>query len=346
MATPDSKTIHQPIHPSMRDKLYPEYVALHDEVIQYVVPTERTSWDVAIRTTPSHIAFADHRLQEVASILDKDLGNFQIRLFTPHGEAPEGGWPALVWFHGGGWVLGGLGSENSFLRFVCKYVNIAVISINYRHAPEDIYPAAVEDVTAGYQWVVDPENAKSLGINTARLAIGGSSAGGNLAAVLSLKIASLNIQTKPLLQLLLCPVIDNTATTATAWASSQNAPWLTPGRMLWYREKYLPDPALGSNWDASPCLASQELLAQSPQTFIGVAGCDLLAPEALDFADKLAAVGVPVELQVYKGATHSILALAGIHKIARKLVYDASSAVAEALGTDFDPKTSPIEPST
>lgn len=124
MAT-DERTIHQPVHPSLRPGLDPEYASFHDQYLQYVPPSEATSWDPESRTWPSPLSQGGQKLVDVGSVYDKDLGNFQIRVFTPEGELPNGkdagpGWPVLVWFHGGGWVMGGLGSENGFLTHVCK----------------------------------------------------------------------------------------------------------------------------------------------------------------------------------------------------------------------------------
>jgi len=116
---------------------------------------------------------------------------------------------------------------------------------------------------------------------------------------------------QPIFQLLICPVIDNTASVSTVWSESQHAPWLTPSRMSWYRQQYLTNVADTKNWDASPCFAAPDLLSRSPSTFLAVAECDLLAPEGLQYGEKLQAAGVPTEMKVYQGATHSILVLAG-----------------------------------
>ncbi|KAH9897583.1 Alpha/Beta hydrolase protein [Xylariomycetidae sp. FL2044] len=333
--------IHQPLHPSVREKLDPEYVALHDEILQYVLPSEAEPWDPASRLRPSPVAHGGQKLVDVGAVQDEDLGNFQIRIFTPEGDVPAGGWPVLVWLHGGGWVMGWLSSENGFLRHVCKYVRCAVITVNYRHAPEHVYPAAIEDSAAGYAWVIT--NAATLSLDTTRLAMGGLSAGGCLTAILSMKVASAGpLPVKPKFQLLLCPVIDNTADVCTVWSESQHAPWLTPTRMKWYRQKYFAKPAQPKSWDASPCYASNDLLSQSPKTFVGVAECDLLGPEALAYADLLKGAGVETEVKVYKGATHSILILAGIHRIGKELVHDACGALAGELGTSYDPASSPV----
>lgn len=138
-----------------------------------------------------------------------------------------------------------------------------------------------------------------------------SNSGGCLTAILSLKISQMEIWPKPIFQIMLCPVIDNTATVETAWAKSGNAPWLTPSRMTWYRDMYFSSSSEATHWDASPCFAPTEILARSPQTFIAVSECDLLAPEALKFGESLKKAGVSTRVKIYKGATHSILVLAG-----------------------------------
>jgi acetyl esterase/lipase len=125
-------------------------------------------------------------------------------------------------------------------------------------------------------------------------------------AALSSKLAA-----QPVFQLLICPVIDNSATTSTTWEASQHAPWLTPTRMTWYREQYFRDPEDVKEWTASPCFAPQDLLAKSPKTLLLVAECDLLAPEALSYAERLQKANVEVNVRIYKGATHSVLVLAG-----------------------------------
>jgi acetyl esterase/lipase len=135
--------------------------------------------------------------------------------------------------------------------------------------------------------------------------------GGNLASILSMRIAKEEGITLPRFQLLVCPVIDNTATVDTVWAQSKHAPWLTPARMMWYRGKYFVNPDQAKEWTASPCFAPSEILRTSSRTAILVAEYDLLAPEALDYAAQLDRAGVETQVRVFKGATHSMLGLAG-----------------------------------
>ncbi|CAK7198899.1 hypothetical protein SEUCBS139899_001567 [Sporothrix eucalyptigena] len=360
MTTPTS---YQPLHPSIRDQLDPEYVAFHDAVLEFCPRSETVPFDpVASRAAKSPMAHGGQKLVAVGSTEDHiifgsdDIVANQVnaRIFTPEGDAPAAGWPCLVWYHGGGWVMGGLGSENGFLTHICKYLRCVVVSVNYRHAPEHMYPTAADDSFLGYQWTVAPEQVASLHLDTSKVALGGLSAGGGLAAIVGMKIASADKAIpKPIFQMLICPVIDNSVTVDTdpaeraGWKASQHSPWLTPTRMQWYRNQYFgTDSAAAAKatieWTASPCYAPADLLAASPPTYLGIAGCDLLAPEAKAYGAQLAAAGVPIDVQVYAGGTHSVLILAGIHKLGKKLVHDSCTALASAFGTGYDPATSPV----
>jgi len=137
--------------------------------------------------------------------------------------------------------------------------------------------------------------------------------GGGLSAIVSLKAAQASLEVQPIFQLLICPVIDNTATVETWWASSAHAPWLTPSRMMWYRDMYFVDSDDARRCDASPNYAEPELLRESPNTLIAISECDLLAPEGRAFGETLRNAGVQVEVKEYKGTTHTILLLAGYY---------------------------------
>lgn len=155
-----------------------------------------------------------------------------------------------------------------------------------------------------------------------------SYSGGGLAAVLSMKASLMEPPVELIGQILVLPVIDNTAgfslpidgestnspssSLATdPWIVNQHAPFLTPRRMLWYRKKYLPDPSRSAEWMASPNFAPKELLLKSPPTIIAIGDCDLLAEEAQRFGALLSSEGVRCEVKQYAGATHSTLILAG-----------------------------------
>lgn len=193
MADERERIVHQPIHPDVRPRLDPEYVSFHDKYLQYAVKNESVPWDPASRNAPAASAAGRSAPVEVGDIRDLDRGDYQLRVFTPKGSAPRDGWPVFVWFHGGGWVMGGLGSENSFLTVLCSCLSTSsllglrtsahnfldascvVVSVNYRHAPEHVYPAAINDSFDGFAWIVT-EGAKELGIDSSRVAVGGLSA--------------------------------------------------------------------------------------------------------------------------------------------------------------------------
>lgn len=122
----DRQAIWQPLHPSVRPLLDPEYIAFHDEYMQYVQPDQTKPWDGSARTNPS-LPPGGSRPVEVGSIEDVVLANCKIRVFTPASQVQETGWPALLWFHGGGWAIGGLNSENDFCAFICKGLCLAWI---------------------------------------------------------------------------------------------------------------------------------------------------------------------------------------------------------------------------
>ncbi|KAG5730617.1 AB hydrolase superfamily protein [Termitomyces sp. T112] len=295
---------HQPLHPSVITRLDPEYVEFHNMTLQYIVPPHTLTWNPAIRDEP--VVPGGSPPLEVAKTQDFDLAHAKIRTFTPHGTVPDGGWPVFIFFHG-----------------------------DYRLAPENPYPAAVEDAIDALDWVMQ-NGSNSLGINTSRIAVGGSSSGGNLAAILCLKAAERNPPTPLVFQLLVVPVIDNTVSVDNSWASNQNSPWLSPDRMLWFRNNYLPNPEDLTKWDASPIFAPKELLEKVPEAWIGVAELDILKEEGVLYGEKLRELGVKVETVIYDGAPHPIMAMDGTDsfvgalKVGARLVSDATIALATA----------------
>jgi acetyl esterase/lipase len=313
-----SRPIHQPIHAAVRPHLDPEYVDFHDKYLQYLVPDDRKSWDGSARLGHSRVPPTESTPVPVGSVRDLNLGNFDVRIFTPDGARPPNGWPVFIWFHGGGWAVGGIASNNDLCTVICRRARCVVVTVGYRLAPEHPYPAAFEDSVQALKWVCADEGSAELGTDRSRVAVGGTSAGGQLAASLSLEAARMQPPIRLAFQLLVVPLIDNTATTSTVWATNRHAPWLTPARMTWYRRMYFVDEANTREWQASPNFAPPSLLAKSPRTWIAVAEQDLLAPEAELYAAQLAAVSndygitdAEVVVKKYEGSTHSILAMSG-----------------------------------
>ena len=223
----------------------------------------------------------------------------------------------------GGWVLGDLSSENNLLTFLCQHAHVAVVSVNYRHAPEFPYPAAHDDALAALEWVASAAGSAELGTDRLRIALGGSSAGANLALSTSLRAARLSSPIPLVFQLVTIPVCDNTAAAGEGpWALAPHAPWLTAARMTWYRDMYFATQEDAAEWKASPGLAPAEVLAGAPRTWVAISECDLLAEEARRLVARLTQAGVDVEAVVYEGSTHSILSLDA--QVARCRVVDCS----------------------
>ncbi|CAH0025820.1 unnamed protein product [Clonostachys rhizophaga] len=328
------RPVHQPIHPDVRPLLDPEYVAFHDKYFQYLLPDDRKTWDGSARVPSKTLPRTESVPVDVANVRDISLENFKLRVFTPSAGRPAQGWPVFLWFHGGGWAVGDIASGNDLCALICKRAECVVVTVGYRLAPEHPFPAAFDDSVEALKWVVGREGALELGINPSQVGVGGTSAGGQLAASLSIKAAMLEPPIPIKFQLLVVPVIDNTATEATVWGKNKNAPWLTPARMLWYRQMYLPNKEDEEQWEASPCKASPSLLATSPNTWIAVSEQDLLAPEGTAYADQLRdaweseAVEKQVVVKSYKGSTHSILAMSGILQKGKELLEDTANQAA------------------
>ncbi|KAF9045022.1 alpha/beta hydrolase fold-domain-containing protein [Panaeolus papilionaceus] len=324
-------SVQQPLHSSVLPRLDPEYIEFHNKHIVNIVPPHTLPWDPSLRNAPA-VPGGSEPLK-VGKVEDFDLPKTKFRAFTPEGSPPEGGWPLCIYFHGGGWTLGNISSETSFATNLCSRAKCVVISIDYRLAPENPYPTAVEDAIDALLWALQ-NGPEKLGVNLKRIAVAGSSSGGNLATILALKAAepelALSLPGPIVFQLLVVPVTDNTASVESSkgWAENEHTPWLSPARMLWFRNNYLPNPKDLKNWDASPLFAPDELVKKLPPAWIGVAELDILRQEGVEYGEKLKRNGVDVELKVYKGAPHPIMAMDGeVLNVGKTLVSDAVAAL-------------------
>jgi len=232
-------------------------------------------------------------------------------------------------------VYGRIDSDASFASQMCINANCVVMSVNYRHAPEHPYPAAVEDAIDSLQWVVKHGKDK-LDIDMTRIAVGGISAGGNLAAVLALKAPTINppLPHPLVLQILIVPITDNTSTATSpsshaSWKTYEHTPVLSPEAMLWARHNYLPDEATRSDWRASPLLAPDDILSGAPKTWVAVAELDILRDEAERYAEKLESAGVSVKVVRYEKVPHAFVSIE-VLSAGKKLMQDAGEALREA----------------
>lgn len=309
LTSDSSRRIWQPLHPSVRPLLDPEYVAFHDKYAQYVEPEQVKGWDPSLRTRYTW-PYSGSPVLKVGNVKDIQLGrNFTTRIFTPKGDPPTDGWPLVLWMHGGAFAAGNIDSDNDLCSMMCRDAGCVVLNIDYRLAPEHPFPAGLDDCVDTLKWCAGTTGVEYLNVDRTKIVIGGVSAGGNLAAVLSLIAVELSIPI--LLQLLVVPVIDNTANLKTSWQLHPHAPWLTPARMLFYRNLYLPDSSCASEWKASPIVAPPELVARLPKTWIAVADQDVLSVEGTMYANLLQQHGVLVSCRNYPGMPHGMMALSG-----------------------------------
>jgi acetyl esterase len=249
-------------------------------------------------------------------------GPIGLRLYRPAGAAPDALLPALLFCHGGGWVLGDLDSHDAMCRALCNRSGGIVVAVDYRLAPEHPFPAGIEDAYAALRFVAG--SAPALGIDAGRLAVGGDSAGGNLAAVLALLARDDPDAPRLCFQLLLYPVTDLSLAHDSHRRNGEGY-LLTATAMRWYRDLYLADPAAYENWRASPLRAPD--LAGLPASYVATAGCDVLHDEGVAYAEALAAAGVPVTLRDYPGQIHGFMAMGRVIPSAIEALSAAGAAL-------------------
>ena len=234
-----------------------------------------------------------------------------IRIPGPAGEIPArvcaattgGSLPAVVYFHGGGWVQGDLETHHGLCARLAGHAGVLVVAVDYRLAPEHKFPAAVEDCVAAYRWV--RAHGRDLGADTTRVAVAGDSAGGNLSAVVSQLTASGGTPL-PTCQVLVYPAVDFALDTSSHRELAEGHV-IPRDRVLWYGEQYLRGEADKADVRASPLRAPS--LAGQPPTMIVTAGFDPLRDEGQAYGDKLRKAGVDVTVREYPGQIHAFVSL-------------------------------------
>jgi acetyl esterase len=252
-------------------------------------------------------------------------GALPLRLYRPDRVASDARLPALVFAHGGGWVFGNLDSHDVLCAQLAIDAGIAVVAIDYRLAPEARFPAAFDDVVAGLTWVA--ANGPTVGIDPARLAIGGDSAGGNLAAAVSIWARD-NKGPKLRLQLLAYPVTD-AAARAESYTLFHEGYGLGGAAMEWFFDHYLPDRATRGDWRISPLRAAS--LAGLPPALVITAGYDPLRDEGRAYAWRLQQEGTVADLVEFGGMMHGFLSSPMLLHGARRGAAICAGALREAL---------------
>jgi len=257
-------------------------------------------------------------------VADGPHGPIPLRLYRPR-PAADGPLPVLVYFHGGGWVIGDLDTHDVLCRELANGAGCAVVAVDYRMGPEHRFPAAVDDCAAATRWVRD--QAAALGLDAGRLAVGGDSAGGNLAAVVSL-IARDAGDLPIAYQLLIYPATDQRRVAPSHTTNAQGY-LLTADSMRYYHDHYIDDPAHDLDWRASPLLAPD--LSRLPPALVLTAGYDPLRDEGVQYAQRLSESGVNAALVSFERQIHGFVPMGRVLDEAREAVAICAAALRRAL---------------
>jgi acetyl esterase len=268
---------------------------------------------------------------EIASATDRTFpgpaGDVPVRVYVPTAE--PGPRPVLVYFHGGGWVIGDLESHDATVRALAAASGVTVVAVGYRLAPESQFPAAVDDCLAAVRWVAEPSTAADLAIDPGRLAVGGDSAGGNLAAVVAQQLRD----TGPALrfQLLVYPATEMHFTHRSIDENAEGY-FLTKADMTWFRGHY----CAGEDWNdprLSPLLAADNAVRGVAPALVITAEYDPLRDEGEAYAAKLQAAGVDAKASRYDSVIHGFFSMGDLVPEGKAAIDEAAEALRAALGS-------------
>lgn len=254
---------------------------------------------------------------ELAAVRDLSFpgpaGPVPLRLYRPH-ATQNANLPVVVFFHGGGFTIGDLGTHDAPCRALANFARCAVISVDYRLAPEHKFPAAFEDSVAAVHWTA--AHAVELGLDAERIALAGDSAGGNLAAGVALALRGDGPRIA--LQVLIYPGLDMRGTMP-SHAQFAHGYLLEREEILWFMGNYLGDPAQALDWRASPLLAAD--YRGLPPASIITAGFDPLRDEGAAYAERLSESGVRVTYECFEGMIHGFITMGGVLAASKHALY-------------------------
>jgi acetyl esterase len=307
--------------------LDPEAKMLLEQLTTVVRPFEELSVEEA-RAAIVTLSAAAGEGEPVARVENRTLpgprGEIPVRVYTPEGRAP---FPVLVYFHGGGWVIGNLETHDGLCRHLANAAHCVVVSVDYRLAPEHPFPAPGEDAYAATRWVAG--NAAALGGDAKRIAVGGDSAGGNLSAVVSL-MARDRGGPPIVFQLLVYPATDLPSANM-SYRENAEGYFLTAKSMHWFFAHYC-----GANPDASDpylCPLRAKNLGGLPPALVVTAEFDPLRDEGEAYAARLREAGVRTKLTRYPGMIHGFFGMGPLLTQARAATREAADALRSAFGT-------------
>jgi acetyl esterase len=312
--------------------LHPQARALIDLIETRGIPPVHTlAPDEARRMYRDRRVFTQPEAPEVAQVRDMVAGHgghpVPVRTYRPAGSDANEALPVLVYFHGGGWTIGDLDTHDTLCRELANAAGCAVVSVDYRMGPEARFPAAVDDCIAATRWV--RASAATLRIDPNRVAVGGDSAGGNLAAVVALALR--DADEPPLaFQLLIYPATDMRLAAPSHRTNGQGY-LLTSDAIAYYRANYIDDPSLHADWRASPLLHAD--LSRLPAALVLTAGYDPLRDEGLQYAQRLTESGTRCTYVCFDRQIHGFVPMGKVLDEAN----DAVAMCALALSRAFRP---------
>jgi acetyl esterase len=305
--------------------LDPQARAVLDQMAETTAPLiNELSVDEA-RLTSATMAAMQGFPEPVGSVEDRKLpgpgGYIPVRIYMPFGKEP---FPVLVYFHGGGWVIGDIESSDGLCRTLSNAVGCIVVSVDYRLAPEHPFPAAADDAYHATLWAAT--NASSFGADDSRIAVCGDSAGGNLAAVIA-QIARDRGKPGICFQLLIYPVTDAACDTP-SYSENAEGYFLTRDAMHWFWNHYIRNDADRIHPYASPLRASN--FACLPPALVITAEFDVLRDEGERYAERMRAAGTPVQLTRYDGMIHGFFTMSAIIDQGRTAIKQSAAALRAA----------------
>jgi acetyl esterase len=254
---------------------------------------------------------------------DGPAGKLRVRVYQPAGAAAQP-LPAILYYHGGGWVIGSLEAYDKVCRYFAARTGCAVVAVDYRLAPEHRFPAAIDDAVAAFRWLAT--EGPTLGIDPARIVVGGDSAGGTVAAAVAQQVRG--DATPPCLQWLIYPVTD-LAFEGRSFVTVGERFLVTRAAMEWMRAHYLKDLHEISDPRASPLRAKD--LAGLPPALVYTAGFDPLRDEGQAYADKMAAAGVKVIYREFESLIHGFVGMRGVLHAAARAMDDMAAGLRHEL---------------
>jgi acetyl esterase len=315
-------TLHRALRELIDDKLANTVAPQSRLPIEEVRASFRTLWVPSMTGAPVEVASVEDRT------LDTEVGTVRTRVFTPIADGPR---PIMMYFHGGGYVKGGVIETDAFCRRLARTTGNVVVSVDYRLAPEHPYPAALDDAYHSSLWAY--ENAAVLGGTRDSFSVCGESAGGNLAAVICL-LARSSAEIDISRQILLQPVVDFTLSFPSIDMPASNC--LVPREYLaWYYQEYYGTDADTKDCRVSPIFADD--LSGLPPALIITAEHDTLRDEAKAYAERLESSGVRVQYSCYDGMVHGFLQMAGMVDEAQDAIDEISFFARPDVGDPASP---------